>query len=470
MAKIEWKIRGTLKVEDFLIPNTTVDVDAPNGSATASRVLAGVKVKVKAALRQNGPYASWGTDITSPEGYFEITKDKSDKPRKIRILIELNDSDLSVREKNRYETLGIYEGRHSGPTVDLGEYVLAGGSGGTVQISTQWKALTWYVCKCVIDTLREQGSRIAFKRKFRVHVPTWTLSGISWARGLGRDNVYVVQDAFNLVTIIHEIMHIWNYQHNDGLSNWLAAVWGDSDTAGDQENPNIAFHEGFAEYAAWELMHLIWGLPKALPYPRNWHTTRGYTSLARIEKNWHGVKSCLRMMTAANPSELDVGVAGDGMLSYASVTGPTTGCPSGQLVSFFDLLRVFSPGRGWKKEWQVGNKSYGVRRFFRRASDILDSFSDGASQLMLDVIDPSGTVQSQERCDELAEDIDPHARRRMRVRKTTKRPRIRRTRGRGAVKQTPAEWRHAKAKPSARRTSKKSTRKRTSTKKKTSRR
>ena len=31
--KVEWKIRGTLKVEDFLIPNTTVDIDAPHGTA-----------------------------------------------------------------------------------------------------------------------------------------------------------------------------------------------------------------------------------------------------------------------------------------------------------------------------------------------------------------------------------------------------------------------------------------------------
>jgi hypothetical protein len=441
MAKVEWKIRGTLSVEDFLIPNTTVDVDGWSGSDTVDRPLSGVKVRVKAAIRENGPFTSWGTVRTSPEGDFEITKVKSDKPRWMQIFIQLNDSDLSVRDKNRYETLAIYQGRHADPIVDLGEYVLVGGTGGTVSITTQWKALTWYICKTVIDTLRDQGTGIAFKRKFRVHAPTWSLSGVSWARGLTRDNVYVVQAAFNLVTIIHEVMHIWNYQHNDGTSNWLGAVWGDSDTAGNQENPNIAFHEGFAEYAAWELMHVIWGLPKALPYARDWYSRAGHTSLDRVERNWHGVKSCLRMMTAENPSELEVGVAGD-LMMFATPSGGTADCPTGQLVSFFDLLRVFLPGGGWDKEWQVGRNSYGVRRFFRRASDILENFSEGASQLMLDAIDPSGTVQLRDRCEELVEDIDPAARRRMRARRSPRRPKTRRRRAGPPETPTPG-WRHS---------------------------
>ena len=57
---------------------------------------------------------------------------------------------------------------------------------------------------------------------------------------------------------------------------------------------------------------------------------------------------------------------------------------------------------GWSKKWEVGNSSYGVRRFFQRASDILDSFSDEARQLMLDVLDPSDTVQMVDRCADLA--------------------------------------------------------------------
>ena len=75
-------------------------------------------------------------------------------------------------------------------------------------------------------------------------------SGEPWARGVLADNVYITPGTYNLVTLVHEVMHLWNYQHNAGVSNWLGAVWGDSDTAGHQEQPNIAFHEGFAEYAA----------------------------------------------------------------------------------------------------------------------------------------------------------------------------------------------------------------------------
>lgn len=468
MAQISWKVSGYLRVEDFLIPNTILGEDELSGTDVVERPLRGVKVQVKASTHVNGRFSSWGTEVTGDDGYFEITQRKNEKPRKFQVLVELNDSDLSVRSKaNVKERLTIYQSRsrEDAPDIDLGQYVLRSGDGGNVSISTQWKALTWYICKCVMTTFKNDSTRSAFKRKVRVRVPANTIGGAPWARGIGNDNVYIMQDTFNLVTIIHEIMHVWNYQHNYGITNWIAAVWGDSDTSGNQENPNVAFHEGFAEFAAWELMHLIWGIPKGLPYSRHeLMTTRSLSSLSMVEKNWRGVASYLRMMTAYNPAALVVGVAGDLSGEYASETGDTTGCPTGQLVTFFDVLRVFSKGGGWKTEWQVTNKSYGVRRFFRRASDILDTFSDSASQLMLDTIDPAGTVEIGDSCDDLLTDVDQNARRRMRARRAKSA-----TSPSGTRSRTETIWRHpvrAKAgevcskKTVRRKTKKKTTRKR----------
>jgi hypothetical protein len=409
MAQVDWSITGTLQVEDFLTPNAELDVDWPAGTATVVRPLAGVRVAIKGSLFDNGPYGSFVDGVTDARGHFRLHARKSDQPRKFVVHVELEDSTLSVREQNLAETLVVYESlrKEEGPNISVGTIVV---QRERHTLATHQKALAWYVVKSVIDFLEENGQ--GFKRKIRVRVPTSTISGAPWARGLASDNVYITPDTYNLVTLIHEVMHLWNYQHNNGVSNWLGAVWGDADTAGFQEQPNIAFHEGFAEYAAWELMHLIWGLEKGLPYSRNTLAVRGFTSLTMVERNWKTVMSCLRMLSAENPAELSVGAAGDAMGVYAEPVAVPAACPTGQLVTFVDVLRVFSPAKaaGWNTEWEVGNSSFGARRFFRRASDILDGFSDTASQLMLDAIDPVGTTQVQDRCADLLVDVPARAR------------------------------------------------------------
>ena len=99
MAQVSWKVSGHLRVEDFLIPNTILDEDDPSGTDVVERPLRGVKVQVKASTLANRGFNSWGTEVTNDDGYFEITQRKNEKPRKFQILVELNDSDLSVRSK-----------------------------------------------------------------------------------------------------------------------------------------------------------------------------------------------------------------------------------------------------------------------------------------------------------------------------------------------------------------------------------
>ncbi len=441
MAQVDWTVSGTLQVDDFITPNAVLDDDNGDGTAVEARPLAGVRLAVKGSLYDNGPYGTFLAGVTDAQGHFRIHARKSDQPRKFLVMIELEDATLSVREKNLAESLVVYQSlrKEAGPRIDLGTLVLAGGRNGFPTASHQ-KCLTWYIIKRVIHTLAENAR--PFKRKIRVRVPVGTMGGAPWARGILADNAYITPDTFDLVTLLHEVMHLWNYQHNNGISNWLGAVWGDADTAGDQEQPNIAFHEGFAEYAAWELAHLIWGIEKGLPFSRhNLATTKSLTSLDMVERNWRGVQGCLRMLSAENPAELLMGINGDGT-EYASPTADTGGCPTGQLVTFYDILRVFSPAKaaGWTTEWEVGNASFGVRRFFRRASDILDGFSDTASQLMLDALDPAGTGEVRDRCTELLTDVPSTARvaiaRRARARKRPV------TRPRPQSRRAQASWRH----------------------------
>lgn len=72
------------------------------------------------------------------------------------------------------------------------------------------------------------------------------------------------------------MMHLWNYDHNTGTANWLAAVAcpPDLSTHGKAEQRPIAFQEAFAKYAEQALLHELWGgeansnLKRPVPYAR----------------------------------------------------------------------------------------------------------------------------------------------------------------------------------------------------------
>lgn len=216
-----------------------------------------------------------------------------------------------------------------------------------------------------------------------------------------------VTNAQLILTMVHEMMHIWNYDHNRGTTNWLAGFANfrhgfDFTTANTQENPNIAFHEGFAEYCGWELRHVLWGAPKPVPVNRaRLAQGLGLANFAMVERNWIGVMTGLRLLTARDPYVLTFGLA-SGTPGEVRVGRRSRFllCPLSPRLTFWDVLRVFQPNpdAGWPTAWQVGNRTFGLRRFFERASDIVPSFDALTRNSYIAILNPTSTVESRDRC------------------------------------------------------------------------
>ncbi|MDN5858476.1 MAG: hypothetical protein L0H84_07620 [Pseudonocardia sp.] len=141
-----------------------------------------------------------------------------------------------------------------GPTVDLGVRDNVG------------RAATWYIVTSVMDRLASRPG-LGFTKSIAVAYPARVGSGSSYANGITR-TAYIqhdVPDAQFVDMVVHEVMQLWNYQHNTGVANWVAAVCFDGDTHGLQEQPAIVIHEGSAEWAKNELMTQLWGRPRVRP-------------------------------------------------------------------------------------------------------------------------------------------------------------------------------------------------------------
>lgn len=410
MAKVEWEIKGRLSVEDnatqeVLFPGS--GVGNPNGGG--NQLLRNVKIKIEASTqKQKKMYSSWGEITTDSLGNFSIKKMKDEKPRHVRIYIILNNSKLRVIGQHTLsEKLVIYEsdGRVSGPVLDIGDFVIFGSPGvRNVPLPTHKKVLAWYICDCVLETFAGKGPEFKFKRKLHVKVDASPIFKASWARGLGMSIAYVIKldggDFF--ITLLHEIMHIWNYQHNSGTTNWLAHLNSKEIDGVQQYEPYVAFHEGFAEYAAYEIAHHLFGRVKLLPFSRR-HLVevRSLDTIKKIERDaYNGVVTCLRMLTAEKPGQ----VVTKGSVSSTFARLEDRKCDAQQLMDFWDVLRTFSPGPNWKTEWQVGNRDYGVFRFFDRAIDLNERVTREKIDALVQVLDPTTGYETFSFCDVLSSD------------------------------------------------------------------
>lgn len=414
MARTTWEITGKLLVEE----------DEINGSGLPIlRPLAGVEVEVLAA--NFGVYASWGKVRTQADGSFTLRNEKDGSKRKFKVKVRLASDDLEINTgvlANPADFLSPaipvfeHEREVEGPQINIGTRCFKPGASGELgDRDNRRRAIAWYVCKTLIDALVDHDPYFAFKNKIKVIYPANVVSGLSYANGVTRC-AYIhannTSDQWDVQVLLHEVMHLWNYDHNHGTANWFGAVFcpPDLSTHSHAERRPIAFHEGFAEFAAWELLHELWGdepgstRDRQLPYTRYALAhTLNLNTLDELEQNDRGVFRALCLLTGraiyarkfgdkhtpleSNPYPLKVSTA-------------SLDCPQNPKLTLWDVLKVFqaNPARGWPTEWQVGNNDYGVCRFFERAADVLDKLDEPTRDLMLSLIDPNSTVEPQSRC------------------------------------------------------------------------
>lgn len=414
MAKVTWTITGRLLVEE----------DEVNGSgASIRRVLAGVEVEVMGS--NFGPYDSWGTVHTNADGYFTLRKEKDQSKRKFRIKVRFADSELEINTGLLADptdfispAITVFEHDHEieGPQINIGTRCFQSGAGGELgDRDNRRRAIAWYVEKTLIDALTKQDPYFAFKGKIKVIYPANVVSGLCYANGVTR-SVYIhstnTNDQWDVQTLLHETMHLWNYDHNSGTANWFGAVFcpPDLSTHSQAERRPIAFHEGFAQFASYELLHELWGdetgstHEKRLPYTRYALVHELHLdTVDELEQNDHGVERALYLLTGRAIYQRKFGDKDTRLESYPyplKVSNTFVDCPENPKLTIWDVLKVFqaNPAAGYSTEWQVGNNDYGVRRFFERAADVLGKLDESTKDLLLSLIDPNSIEEPQSRC------------------------------------------------------------------------
>jgi hypothetical protein len=425
-----WTISGRLRVRES---------EVLGDGDTQDRDLKGIEVKVSASdLTSDGPWTDWGTVRTDATGSFSLKESNNGNTRFFRVQARLSSSDLEVNDSKvddlvsldlldtNWRTVWKSESQREGPAVPVGTRVFA--AGGSYDLGNETfrrQALIWYVLRMALDRLEAEDPWFALKGRFAAIYPAHPIGGTSYTNGLTRMlylNAGGPDDDWHPGVVLHEFMHLWNYDHNHGTINWLGAVCSlrgahpvDLDTHAWQENPNVAFAEGFSEFASNALRHELWGVGLNRPLNRRYLTTAArLATLEQVEKSDLGVEHALRVLrfeqehgwwshllgsAEAYPPNRPVDAKGETIEPVAGIAGlGARVLPAGaDHVSFWDLLRCFraSAANGWDTDLQVGNVDYGILRFIDRVCDIRHLGADVRTMLKR-CIDPLATDEPRD--------------------------------------------------------------------------
>ena len=346
-ADCTWSVSGKLAV-----------YDTETGSSAALRPLVGVSVQVAATTFSWGAFTVWDTVETDHTGRFVFTERKSCADRRFRVWAKFDNADLQVMNGDGGEWMLLRDDPSAGftrhrPSIDLGTFTYQYGAAGLFgSPRTVRRAIAWSVATRLMDWLEARDPWLAFGRKLHIKYPANTASKSSWA---AIDTVYIHgndrDDHWDVLTLMHEIGHIWNYDHNSGVTNWLSAVLWDFSTHGAQEHPSIAFHEGFAEFFAEEMLATLGGGDA-------WHGNyyAPFATPDAVQRNDIAVASALGLVRAVTP--------------------------------LADMLVCFrgNAALGWPKDLELGGTDNGLLMYLDRCNDLLGSFTDAEYASVLDSI------------------------------------------------------------------------------------
>ena len=306
-----------------------------------SEPIKGVKVKVS-GRSSAGWYSEWGTRVTDEDGEFSVFKSEC-SDRKIKVEARFESDDLRVKGPASPGWYLLHEttGTVSPQLLDLGEELFGPlgdeGDQGTSQARTD--AQTWIVAQRAIERLAAIG--YPFLNKVTIHNPATLTSGRSAADPLLDDIHIDPSDTDDLHTLFHELGHVWMYPRisGEGCLTFDAVLSGG--THDFQEDPCIAFNEGFADFFSSKLEQelaaehlLVTSSATTVPMSRAYLRSIGLISLARLEGNETGWDQVFRVLTASDLTRYLLG----GPVGEPTYAGSYEGPPcSGQPTRLGDL-------------------------------------------------------------------------------------------------------------------------------------
>lgn len=440
-ANCEWTVTGKVRVNHAM-----PELEDALGEFSD---LAGIKVKVSAQLRlSNNPLtgAIWGTFdkwdevTTNSRGEFTVrhtpTLSACDGVRRFKVEVKFQSDDIELRHatatssltKVKWYTIVDQDREQTDHTVDVGtktfDWQHAHDLG---EMEARAHAEMWVVYSALIDKLEEYGSAYEFDGPLTVKYPhnSW-LAGddveASYANPI-TNNVYIFrgndcpenrlipdEDAcenhLTVNALLHEAMHVWAYEHSTGEDD-LALNLITSGSTHCFEPSHVAFHEGFAEFAAERLAKILFDIEAPLPVTRDAMqdgftcegSTNRLTSTGQVETHDYGWITSLRTLIKGglhnwsyegSTTSRSFWSSTNEITQAQSVTLRTT-CDSPRIV-FKDVLTTFmaDPAKGYPSA--LNNSGMNLEDFVDRLTDIHDLGTDTRDAL-LTLMDPAATEQ-----------------------------------------------------------------------------
>ena len=373
--------------------------------------LKGVQVNVSARIRVAGvwgPWGSWGTVRTNRKGEFSISKRKSCGVRRFRVRVKFKDSSLEVRHKRSTSSVTkvkwyrvVNNRRHRAGRVSFGRLTFRSrGSQALGNFEARRHADIWILYKMAIRHVRRMGGSYAFTTKVKVKHPH---NGIvkdaqegSYANPTTKV-IYIIKntkkDHFTTRTLLHELGHIWAYNHSSGEFCLTEGLLKTGSTHGLVKDHCVAFHEGFAEYWMGKMRQALFGKDAILPRNRRSLTSSRLPVRILVQRHDAGWKSVFNMLTTPNIHKYDFGTAVRGSGSSIREKSPApTGCTSPK-ITFKNVLRTFNPrsSKGYPKK--LNRKETTIVKFLNRAAAILGPMTRRHGRMYKELADPSKTRQ-----------------------------------------------------------------------------
>jgi hypothetical protein len=412
-ADCNWTVKGTLKVEHRLSELKTAYGTSP---------LQNVEVKVSAKERVPvigwGTWNGWPTVRTRSDGSFTVTNTKNCDQRRFKVEVQFKDDDLEVRHEHStssvdkvkwYTIIDESSGEHAAGTTDYGDETFRASGAHDLNDDEAWShADIWFLYKKAIAKAASYGSDYAFTTQVKVKYPHNS--------DIARDDVeasyanpstkviYIFrsndgrEDHFTVDTLLHEMGHIWAYNHTSGEICLTETLLLHGDTHGLVDDGCVSFHEGWAEFYADEMERALLGGTKKLPFSRPELNRAGgsvasaLTSKSLMQRHDDGWWSVFHTLSTPALFIYKFGTPTDTTprptIEAMSVAG--VACPSPN-VSFKDVMSVFNAGGVYANK--LSRSETTINSFLDRAAGRLGNLSDPHRDTIKTLVDPASTVQ-----------------------------------------------------------------------------
>jgi hypothetical protein len=399
--------KESISVSGQILVRSTRTLSAPCSAIPARLPLKGVAVKVE--YQQGvGLWRDLGETTTAADGRFTVSSAERPRDRSFRVKVRLKSADLSVRSHVNADWDSVYQQNSTSQGGLVGLTLVFGGraasaNGARSELDDEKnreRAELWALARQLLDRLDALGQPFGQRliRPFRVEIVSPAASDESWA-GPARRDVHIVPKA-TINAIFHEIMHIWAYDHTRFLFGGQAGLIGSAvsglSTHEPSEKTSTAFHEGFASFAAAQMLTETFGCGIPRPLNRLGLVRSQVFSLADVAHSDDGWRSVFATLTTPNLHEFSFGAAGD---NGASFIQPIVDPPPGDspFTSFQSILGLFGAADvdGAKRRMDRGDMR-SVEAFLDRVIAVFRGKFVGTKDQYLRLFDPGETVEPAE--------------------------------------------------------------------------